>query len=127
MSIDDTVLHDSMTAHPDVWLLVPRLPAVRIAACRGIGLKTCQDEEEVPSLLWRAEPTLAFTMIDVVLVSLTGLRFLLYPPLVVMTYEMFSHLRSCPWAPRLCAWVLSPNARTASRGLDKPERDAGLG
>src|SRR5919197_6635676 len=31
------------------------------------------------------------------------------------------------WAPRLRARVLSPNARTASRGLGKPERDAGSG
>jgi hypothetical protein len=56
--------------------------------------------EEVPSLLWRAGATLAFTMIAVVLVSLTGFRFILYPPLVVMSYEMFSHPRSCPWAQR---------------------------
>lgn len=57
-------------------------------------------EEEVPSLPWRAGPTLIFTLVAVMLVLLTGLRFLLYPPLVVMTYEMFSHSLSCPWAQR---------------------------
>lgn len=57
-------------------------------------------EEEAPSLPWRAGPTLAFTLMAVVLVLLTGFRFLLYPPLVVITYEMFSHPLSCPWAQR---------------------------
>jgi hypothetical protein len=53
-----------------------------------------------PSLPWRAGPTLAFTLLAVLAVFLTGLRFLLYPPLVVMTYEMFSYPRACPWAQR---------------------------
>ncbi len=28
----------------------------------------------------------------------SGLRFILFPPLVVMAYEMFAHPTSCPWA-----------------------------
>lgn len=72
----------------------PGIPFSLGAVVAGAG------EEEPPSLLWRAGPTLLFTMTAVVLVLLTGFRFLLYPPLVVMTYEMFSHPLSCPWAQR---------------------------
>jgi hypothetical protein len=28
----------------------------------------------------------------------TGLRFILFPPLIVMAYEMFAHPTTCPWA-----------------------------
>jgi len=31
---------------------------------------------------------------------LTGMRFLLFPPLAVIAYEMFAHFDSCPWARR---------------------------
>lgn len=30
----------------------------------------------------------------------TGLRFILFPPLIVMAYEMFGHPATCPWAKR---------------------------
>ncbi len=32
--------------------------------------------------------------------QLTGLRFILFPPLIVMAYEMFGHPDTCPWAKR---------------------------
>lgn len=64
------------------------------AASAGAG------EEPPPSILWRAGPTLLFTLAIVMLMLVTGLRFLLYPPLVVITYEMFSHPQSCPWAQK---------------------------
>lgn len=41
---------------------------------------------------------LAFLLIAIQLVKLTGLRFILFPPLVVIGYEMFAHSNSCPWA-----------------------------
>jgi hypothetical protein len=31
-------------------------------------------------------------------VKLTGLRFVLFPPLVVIGFEMFGHTAICPWA-----------------------------
>lgn len=34
------------------------------------------------------------------LVRLTGERFVLFPPLVVMAYEMFVHPDACPWAAK---------------------------
>jgi hypothetical protein len=41
---------------------------------------------------------LAFLLIAIQLVKLTGLRFILFPPLAVIGYEMFAHSDSCPWA-----------------------------
>jgi hypothetical protein len=34
------------------------------------------------------------------MVNLTGLRFILFPPLVVIGFEMFGHKEVCPWANR---------------------------
>jgi len=36
----------------------------------------------------------------VVAVKLTGMRFILFPPLVVILYEMLSHRERCPWVAR---------------------------
>jgi hypothetical protein len=36
----------------------------------------------------------------VFVVKLTGLRFILFPPLVVIGFEMFGHTDICPWAKR---------------------------
>ena len=33
-------------------------------------------------------------------VKLTGMRFILFPPLVVILYEMLSHREHCPWVGR---------------------------
>ena len=43
---------------------------------------------------------LGFLVIAALLASLTGWRLLLFPPLVVMGYEMFAHPTACPWAAR---------------------------
>jgi len=43
---------------------------------------------------------LAFVAVVGSLAQWTGLRFLLFPPLVVIAYEMFGHPDSCPWAGR---------------------------
>ena len=32
--------------------------------------------------------------------KLTGLRFILFPPLAVIGFEMFGHIESCAWAGR---------------------------
>jgi hypothetical protein len=41
---------------------------------------------------------LLFVLIAETIVKLTGLRFVLFPPLVVIAYEMFAHRESCAWA-----------------------------
>jgi hypothetical protein len=43
---------------------------------------------------------LVFLGIGVLAVKLTGLRFILFPPLVVIGFEMFGHTAVCPWARR---------------------------
>lgn len=43
---------------------------------------------------------LAFLFIASLAASLTGWRFLLFPPLVVIGFEMFAHASTCPWAGR---------------------------
>jgi len=41
-----------------------------------------------------------FVAVAIMFVNLTGLRFLLFPPLVVIGFEMFGHTAICPWAKR---------------------------
>jgi hypothetical protein len=41
---------------------------------------------------------MAFVAVAVFFVKLTGLRFLLFPPLVVIGFEMLGHPAVCPWA-----------------------------
>lgn len=41
---------------------------------------------------------LVFVVAVVALVQWTGLRLILFPPLVVIAYEMFGHPSVCPWA-----------------------------
>ncbi len=48
--------------------------------------------------------------------QLTGLRFILFPPLVVIAYEMFGHPNSCPWALRPVTLPVACSA-TAFAGL----------
>ena len=42
----------------------------------------------------------AFLVVAAVSAILSGIRFLLFPPLVVIAYEMFAHFADCPWAQR---------------------------
>jgi hypothetical protein len=43
---------------------------------------------------------IAFVAAAVLMVNLTGWRFILFPPLVVIGFEMFVHPDICPWANR---------------------------
>ena len=43
---------------------------------------------------------LAFVAVTGTIAQLTELRFILFPPLIVIAYEMFGHPDSCPWAVR---------------------------
>jgi hypothetical protein len=43
---------------------------------------------------------IAFVAVAVLFVKLTGWRFILFPPLVVIGFEMFVHPDICPWAKR---------------------------
>jgi hypothetical protein len=54
--------------------------------------------ERPPSRAYWLIPLLAFVAAATVLVELSGLRFILFPPLVVIGFEMFGHTDICPWA-----------------------------
>jgi hypothetical protein len=60
--------------------------------------------EKTPAGSWWVIPLMLFVAAGVLLVKLTGLRFLLFPPLVVIGFEMFAHTAICPWASR--PWLL---------------------
>jgi hypothetical protein len=50
---------------------------------------------------------LAFLLCAIWMVEITGLRFILFPPLVVIGFEMFAHSEVCPWAERPFALTLA--------------------
>lgn len=64
-------------------------------------------------------PYFVFVGVAAALVHLTGWRFVLFPPLAVIAFEMFAHPRVCPWASRpfalvstcamsaLCGWAVA--------------------
>jgi hypothetical protein len=54
----------------------------------------------VPATLAPLIGLLAFVAIAVGAVKLTAMRFILFPPLVVILYEMLSHPQRCPWIGR---------------------------
>ncbi len=69
-----------------------------------LQLKTAErEDEDVESgheSYWRLLPLLALVLVAVSIVKLTNLRFVLFPPLVVIGFEMFVHTKHCPWATR---------------------------
>src|SRR6202008_1404086 len=56
--------------------------------------------EEAPHGYFWVLPLLTFVLVATLMVKLTGLRFILFPPLVVIGFEMFGHSEICPWAQR---------------------------
>jgi hypothetical protein len=73
---------------------------------------TADDEAEAAASGWGwLPPFFGFLLLVVMLADATDWRLFLFPPLVVMAYEMFAHPTACPWAGRL--WAL-PLASTLS-------------
>jgi hypothetical protein len=54
----------------------------------------------VPARWEKIAALLAFVAVAVLAVKITGWRFILFPPLVVVGFEMFVHPDVCPWAKR---------------------------
>lgn len=50
---------------------------------------------------------IVFLLADVYLAKLSGLRFILFPPLIVIAYEMFAHPHVCPWADKPILLVIA--------------------
>ncbi len=77
------------------------------AACRSLkapkkSRRTSRIEVAAPvRARWeKLAALLAFVAVAVLAVKLTGWRFILFPPLVVIGFEMFVHPDVCPWAKR---------------------------
>jgi hypothetical protein len=56
--------------------------------------------ERSPTDYWAMVPLIAFIAVAALAVELTNLRFILFPPLAVIGFEMFGHPQVCPWAAR---------------------------
>ncbi len=67
---------------------------------RDAGLESEPHFESLIALNWLA-PLLIFVLSATAMVDLTGMRFILFPPLVVLLYEMFHDPDRCPWTPHL--------------------------
>lgn len=77
------------------WCL-PRMP-LGAASHR----ERVDDVMELAPRRWTWTPVLfAFLLAGITLVKQTGLRLIVFPPLVVIAFEMFAHPSVCPWAKR---------------------------
>jgi hypothetical protein len=56
--------------------------------------------EEMPSGYRWLVVLMAFVTVAEFFVKLTGMRFVLFPPLVVIAFEMLGHTAICPWADK---------------------------
>ena len=54
--------------------------------------------ETRPSGITWVPPFFLFLTVMAYCATASGLRFILFPPLIVIAYEMFLHPTSCPWA-----------------------------
>ena len=71
----------------------------RIPAKPAVGEDAIDDMiEETPSGYGWIGALMAFVAVAVFFVKLTGMRFVLFPPLVVIGFEMLGHTAACPWA-----------------------------
>ena len=50
---------------------------------------------------------IVFLLADVYLAKLTGLRFIMFPPLIVIAFEMFAHSDVCPWVAKPVLLVIA--------------------
>ncbi len=81
------------------------LPWKKLTVCAAALHPTTEDivddeVELVPAGYSWLLALMLFVAIAVIAVELTGLRFILFPPLVVIGFEMFGHTALCPWAKR---------------------------
>ncbi len=64
----------------------------------GAARKISPSAAPAPRGLFWVAAYFAFLISAVAMVRLTGLRFILFPPLAVIGFEMFGHTESCAWA-----------------------------
>ncbi len=93
------------------WLRAPRATAAR-------GTQDALDDEveEAPRSLSWIPFFLVFLLLVFLASDLTGWRFILFPPLVVIGFEAFAHPAVCPWAARPIALIVACGL-TAAAGV----------
>lgn len=90
-----TALLASMSIAWRVYCL-PRMPALPASHRERVD-----DLLELAPQRWTWAPALlAFVVLGISLVKLTGVRLIVFPPLIVIAFEMFAHPSICPWARR---------------------------
>ena len=78
-----------------------RITARHLPRASASPRERVDDQMEAAPRRWQWAPALfVFVAVDALLAERTGLRMLLFPPLVVIAFEMFSHPTICPWARR---------------------------
>jgi hypothetical protein len=90
-----------LVALVSVFLLWRRRYRRKYQGAVGISTADIDDLLETPPtrITWIL-PFYLFVTVMAFCATGSGLRFILFPPLIVMAYEMFAHPTSCPWAGR---------------------------
>lgn len=93
------------------WLSAPGASAARVSQ------DVLDDEvEEAPRGLNWIPFFLVFLILTFAASDVTGWRFVLFPPLVVIGFEAFAHPAACPWAARPIALIVACGL-TAAAGV----------
>jgi hypothetical protein len=79
-----------------VWKRIPMVRRHELRVPEGIAKHT----RELPHTGYAYLALGVFLVLAVWCVKLMGLRFVLFPPLAVLGFEMFSHPQTCAWARR---------------------------
>lgn len=105
---------------PCIFFGVTLLAAFSVIQFRFISPKiepfkliTNETIKELRVVKWFPAFLITFILIAL-LAQVTGIRFLLFPPLVVIGYELFTNPSHCPWINRL--WIL-PIASASSAAI----------
>jgi len=87
-------------------LALVSIPWKRYSTAHEASISELADETvhevaaQVPARYVKIAAVIVFVAIAVLCVNLTGWRFIMFPPLVVIGFEMFVHPEICPWANR---------------------------
>jgi hypothetical protein len=94
-----------------------RLWASQIGAIHPTMTDALDDEMERPPRQYAWLPVfVSFLLLTYCISRITGLRLVLFPPLVAIAFEMFAHAEVCPWAKRPFALPLACTI-TAAAGV----------
>ncbi len=100
-----------------IFLLWRRRYRRKYLRAHEVSTKDLDDVLETrPSGITWVPPFFLFLTVMTYCATASGLRFILFPPLIVIAYEMFVHPTSCPWAGKPLALPIACFL-TSSAGL----------